>query len=123
MEWTITIKEDNQYVEIVTIGVADRDGTLDMAKAIAIAMGKNKIKKALIDHRNINSVSGETVEVYQRPKQFEEIGVIRGIKVAEVVKPEHSEFFNFLETVCKNRGYNFSIFNDQKSALEWLLKS
>jgi hypothetical protein len=122
MEWTITIKEENQYGEIVTSGVADRSGSLDMAKAIAIALSKNKIKKVLIDHKNINSVSGETVEVYQRPKQFKEIGVIHGIKVAEVVKPEHKEFFNFLETVCVNRGYAFSIFNDQKSALEWLLK-
>jgi hypothetical protein len=83
---------------------------------------EKKITKALIDHRNINSVSGGTLEVYERPKQFKEIGVIHGIKVAEVVKPEHKEFSNFLETVCVNRGYAFSIFNDQKSALEWLLK-
>ena len=43
--------------------------------------------------------------------------------VAEVVKPEHREFFNFLETVCVNRGFIFSIFHDQKAALEWLLES
>jgi hypothetical protein len=34
MEWSITIKEKNQYVEIVTGGAADRNGSLDMAKAI-----------------------------------------------------------------------------------------
>jgi hypothetical protein len=32
MEWSITIKEKNQYVEIVTGGAADRNGSLDMGK-------------------------------------------------------------------------------------------
>jgi hypothetical protein len=122
MEWTITIKEEEHYAEIITRGVADRNGSLDMVKAIAIAMSEHKIKKAVIDHRNIDSVAGRTVEVYQRPKQLQEMGVIPGLKIAEVVKPEHKEFFNFLETVCINRGFNFAIFIDQKSALEWLLK-
>ena len=122
MEWTITLNEENQYVEVVTRGVADRDGSIDMAKATSIAMSKNRIQKALIDHGKINSVSGGIVEIYDRPKELKEIGTIEGIMVAEVVKPEHKEFFNFLETVCVNRGYSFSIFEDRKSALEWLLK-
>ena len=45
MEWTITLNEEKQYAEIVTIGIADRDGSLDMAKAISKALNKNKIKK------------------------------------------------------------------------------
>lgn len=123
MEWTITLNEESQYAEIVTSGIADRDGSLAMAKAISIALSKTKIKKMLIDHRNISTVSGSTTEIYSRPKEFKEIGVIQDIKVAEVVKPEHKAFFNFLETVCVNRAYRFSIFDDRKSALEWLLNS
>ncbi|MDY6988828.1 MAG: hypothetical protein SWQ30_12315 [Thermodesulfobacteriota bacterium] len=123
MEWTITLKEEDKYVEIVTSGIADREGSLNMAKAIATALSKLKIKKILIDHRAISRVSGRTVEVYRRPTEFKGIGVIQGIRVAEVVKPEHKEFFGFLETVCVNRGYIFSVFDDQKPALEWLLKS
>jgi hypothetical protein len=122
MEWTITIKEEDHYAEIITSGVADKNGSLDMAKEIAIAMSKNKIKRALIDQRNIVSVSGGIGEVYQRPKQLQEMGVIGGIKIAEIVKPEHKEFFDFLETVCINRGFNFALFIDKESALEWLLK-
>jgi hypothetical protein len=45
MEWTITLNEEKQYAEIVTIGIEDRDGSLDMAKAISKALNKNKIKK------------------------------------------------------------------------------
>ncbi|MBT8489728.1 MAG: hypothetical protein KJN62_01640 [Deltaproteobacteria bacterium] len=123
MQWTITLNEENQYAEVVTSGIADRDGSLGMAKAISMTLSKKRIKKVLIDHRDIGTVSGETLEVYDRPVEFKEIGVITGIKIAEIVKQEHKQFFTFLETVCVNRGHMFSIFDDQKSALEWLLKS
>jgi len=122
MEWNIALREESKYVEIVTSGVADKSGSLGMAKAIATALQEHKINRALIDHRNIDSVLGGTLEVYHRPEQLAEIGVIRGIKIAEIVKPEHQEFFSFLEVVCVNRGYEFSVFHDQESALAWLLK-
>jgi hypothetical protein len=123
MEWTITLNEESHYVEVVTSGVADRDGSLEMVKEISMILRKAKIKKLLIDHSHIMAVSGESVEQYQRPKEFKEIGVILGIKVALVVKADHKAFFNFLEAVCVNRGYIFSICDDKKSALAWLLSS
>ena len=123
MEWTITLNEENQYAEIVTGGVADRDGSLEMAKEISKVLSKTKIKKLLIDHRNIRSVSGGIVEIYNRPKEFEKIGVIPGVKIAEVIRADHKTFFHFLETVCVNRGYKLLIFDDKKSALKWLLSS
>jgi hypothetical protein len=123
MEWMITLNEEGQYAEIVTSGIVDKDGTREMAKAISVVLSKAKIKKILIDHRNVSAVSGGILDIYQRPKELEEFGAVRGIHVAEVVKEEHNEFFSFLETVCVNRGYIFSIFNDKKSALGWLLSS
>jgi hypothetical protein len=123
MEWTISLNEDGQYAAVVTGGSADNVGSLAMVKAISTTLGGTKIKRVLIDHRNISNISGSIVDVYNRPKAFEEIGVFQNIKVAEVVKPEHRKFFDFLETVCVNRGYDFSIFEDEKDALEWLLKA
>lgn len=123
MDWKITIDKEKQYAEIVTSGVADKAGSLEMAIALPLALKEHKIKKVLIDHRNIYSVIGNAADVYSRPKQFPDIGVVPGIWVAEVVKPEHAEFFKFLELVCLNRGYKFSVFNDKKIALDWLLNS
>ena len=117
------LDEENQYAEIVTSGIVDRDGSLEMAKAVYIALSKKQIKRLLIDHSNISMVSGGTVEMYHRPVELKEIGMVQDIKVAIVVKPEHNEFFHFLETVYVNRGYMVSVFNDRESALEWLLKS
>ena len=123
MEWTITLHEEKQYAEIVTEGVADRNGSLDMAKEIFRVSSEAKIKKLIIDHRNIRAVSGGTVEVYKRPKELKQVGMIPGIKVAEIVKADHRAFFRFLETVCINRGFLFLTFEDKKSALKWLLAS
>ena len=121
MEWTITLNEQIQYAEVATGGLADRNGSLEMAMEISRVLARAKIKKILIDHRRISAVSGGTVEIYQRPKELKAIGAAKGIKVAEVVKAEHKAFFRFLETVCVNRGFLFLTFEDRKSALKWLL--
>jgi hypothetical protein len=123
MEWIITVNEESKYVEIVTSGVADESGSLAMAKAIPQALGKYEIKNIIIDHRNISSVSGKVADVYSRPKQFQEMGVIHGIKVAVIVKAEHKDFFKFLELIFVNRGYLYAVFNEKKPALDWLLTS
>ena len=121
MKWEITINVEQKYVEIITRGNADGEGSLKMAKAIAETMRQNKITKALIDHSHVDSVSGHVVDVYQRPKIFKLIGVILGIKIAEIIKPEHRAHFKFFETVCLNQGYNLSVFHDRDSAMNWLL--
>ncbi len=120
MEWEITIKANDRYVEIVTNGVADYESSMQMAKAIAETMRHHRITNALIDHRNIKSTSGSVLEVIERPKLFRIIGLILGIKIAAIVHPDHTDHFKFLETVCVNQGFKYSVFYDKSSALEWL---
>ena len=122
MEYEIRIHKEEKYVEVVTKGVANKDGSLSMAKTIKETMQQRKITKALIDHRNIESVSGEIIEIYDRPKLFRIIGVIWNIKIAEIIKPDHVEHFRFFETVCINQGFRISIFQEKLPALEWLLR-
>jgi hypothetical protein len=122
MEWKIVINDEDRYVEVTTSGIADKDGSLDMAKAITHTMRTNRITKALIDHRNVVSVMGGTVDIYDRPKLFKIIGAILRIKIAEIIKPEHLEHFKFFETVCVNQGYQISVFQDKEKALAWLLE-
>jgi hypothetical protein len=119
MEWEITTHKN--YIEISTKGVADKDSSMAMAKIITHEMRKNLIKKALIDHRNLVSVTGNAFEIYERPKFLKIIGAIFQIQVAEIVKPEHREHFKFLETVCVNQGFKFQVFEEKCQALKWLL--
>jgi hypothetical protein len=122
MEWKIIIHDEERYVEVITSGLGDREGSLNMAKDITHAMRTHRITRALIDHRNIEEVAGKTIDVYNRPKVFRLIGAILRIKIAEIIKREHIEHFRFLETVCLNQGYRLSVFQDKDKALAWLLK-
>lgn len=119
MEWNIIIHRD--HIEIVTSGSADKRSSLEMAKAVMRTMQRYRMTRAFIDHRNLEAVTGDLVDVYERPKIFRIIGVVLGIRIAEVVKPEHQEHFKFLETVCMNQGYRFSVFHEKDQALRWLL--
>ena len=122
MEWSITVHEEERYAEIVTSGVADKDGSLEMARGMTPILERNKITKALMDHRQLEQAVGGMADVYDRHREFRNIGVVRPVKIAEVVRPEHTRFFEFLALVLRNRGYSVSIFHDRESALEWLLE-
>ena len=122
MDWKIAINDEFKYVEVITGGIADKDDSLNMAKAITHVMKANRITKALIDHRNVESVTGNIFDIYDRPKLFRIIGIVLRIKIAEIIKSEHLEHFKFLETVCVNQGYRMSTFQEKEKALTWLLE-
>lgn len=121
MEWNLVVHDKDRYVEVVTSGIVDSDGTIDMAQAIAQTMKSHRLTKALIDHRNVVSVIGSTLATHNRPKIFRFIGLTLGIKLAELIKPEHEYHFKFFETVCLDQGYKLSVFYDKDKALTWLL--
>jgi len=68
----------------------------------------------LSDHRTLNSVSDDTLDVYSRPENLHQIGAVHGSKVAELIRLEHKEFLRFLETVCINRDDDFMIFYESR---------
>ena len=122
MNWEIIVHDDEGFIEFITSGHADRDGSLDMARVITENMRKHNITRALIDHTKISDVTGDAVEIYDRPKILKRIGEIYKIKIAEIIKEEHGNHFRFFETVCKNQGILFSIFHEREKAIPWLLK-
>lgn len=122
MEWTISFLPDKKIVTIQTSGVADEKDSMEMAKHISKAMIKYMTTRCLIDHSAIDSVSGNAVEIYHRPKSLVNIGVPFKVKIAEVVLPVYRAHFGFLEAVCRNRGFDFHIFDDRETAIQWLVE-
>lgn len=121
MEWDIVINEEHQYVEVITRGIADKDSSLNMVKAIANETKDRKFKKILIDHHNLERVVGSIMDIYERPKLLKESGTTPIIKIALIIKAEHWEHFKFFETVCVNQGFTVSIFQDKEKAMSWLI--
>lgn len=122
MEWTTAFLPDQQIVVIQTHGIADETDSLEMAKSIAKTMMEYKAMRCLIDHSAISLVSGNVVEIYHRPQELRGFGIPSSVKIAEVVPPAYAKHFGFLETVCRNRGFDFQTFDTQESAIQWLIK-
>lgn len=121
MEWEVIYHDNPRYLEIVTRGVADEGASAVMAKAVKETMQAARLTRVLIDHRNITAVTGNIVAVRERPTLFRLIGVLLGVRIAELIRPEHREHFRFLETVCANRGYKLGVHYTREAALAWLL--
>ncbi len=120
MEWNATFLPEDRIVVIETSGIADKEGSIGMAKSIAKTMMIHRSVRCLVDHSAVESVTGNSFEIYDRPNLFVKLGVPFKIKLAEVVRREHREHFGFLETVCRNRGFIFRLFDDRESAIGWL---
>lgn len=122
MDWEIIIHSDPKFVEVITMGIADMDGSFAMAQELTNVMRKDRITRALIDHRNIDSVQGGTLDVNERPGIMKLLGLIIKIRIAEIVKPDHVQHFQFLETVFLNQGFSFRIFQEKEKAEKWLFE-
>lgn len=122
MEWNIIINDEHKYIEVITRGIADKESSLSMVKAVINEVEARNIKKVLFNHRNLENVIGSVLDIYQRPQELKESGLKFNGKTALIIKPEHWEHYRFLETVCKNQGILVSIFQDKEEAISWLLK-
>jgi hypothetical protein len=91
-----------------------------MVKNIMLAMKEHKSLRCLLDHTEIRFVSGKTIEVFNRPEEIKKTGMPLNVRLAAVIPEIYTEHFNFLETVCKNRGISYRIFTNCKSATNWL---
>lgn len=121
MEWTVSVLSGQKIVVIQTQGVADEADSLKMAKSIAETMAEYNAERCLIDHSAIHSVTGAVVKIYYRPQELREVGIPSKVRIAEAVLPAHKAHFDFFETVCRNRGFDFRIFNERESAIQWLV--
>ena len=119
MEWTIEYIAEQQLIYIKTKGILTNENANLMIKDVVQEMAKHECLKQIVDHREtIFELSVR--EYYERPDINKEIGISYSWKIAMVFK-ELSENTRFMETVFRNRGYNFHQFDDIDKAMEWLL--
>ncbi len=121
MNWEITFNSGKQYLGVTTSGIAGTENTIKMAKAIAEECRRLKNTRVIIDHSKIEDVNGSMPDIYTRPKELHNIGVPVIMRIAVVIRQEHSEHFKFLELVLKNQGFNYALFYKKDLALDWLL--
>jgi len=119
MEWTIEYLANEKLLYIKTKGRLTKESANAMLRDVVEEMTHQQCVKQLVDHRE--TVFELTVlEYYERPDINKEIGISYSWKIAMVFK-ELNENTRFMETVFRNRGYNFQQFDDIEEARKWVL--
>lgn len=119
MEWKIKYLLDEHILYVKTKGRVTADAANSMVKDIVEAAACHLCDRQIVDHRNSVFAFG-LFEYYERPDINMKIGISRRWKIAMVFS-ELSKNTYFMETVFRNRGYNFRQFDDIEKARNWLL--
>ena len=119
MEWTIEYLADERILYVKTRGVMTRDVANAMVGEIVDAMKQYQCNLQIVDHRQ-TTLAFSLMEYYERPEVNRQIGISTTWKIAMVFK-ELTDDTLFMETVFRNRGYNFRQFDDLDMAREWVL--
>lgn len=112
---------DQDIVLVITSGTYILGAEIDtLEKAIEVSQ-QCKCKKLLFDHRKATVVA-RTLESYDRPTIYENLGFDRITKLASLVSEINDEL-RFYETVCRNRGWQMRVFDEYADAAAWLAKT
>ncbi len=118
MEWTIEYIDIEDILYIKTKGVLTSESANTMVKEAVQAMASHQCSKQIVDHRE-TSFALNLIEYYERPAVNQQIGISRLWKIAMIFK-ELNEQTYFMETVFRNRGFDFRQFADMQEAKDWL---
>ena len=94
-----------------------RENTLEVIRLVK----EHGTSRVLSDNTDMVT-DAKTTDLFNLPKLYDELGFSKASKVANImnVATGRKENYQFYETVCRNRGYDIKLFDDQESALKWL---
>ncbi len=118
MEWTIEHRPEQDILYLKSGGVMDVSSANAMVADLVAAAARYACRRHLVDHR-ATTFAFNLVNYFERPAINEKIGVSVTWKTA-MVFAESTQETHFMETVFRNRGYNFREFTDVNEALAWL---
>jgi len=118
--YTLTTEDKGSHVLVRASGFRTRATVIAMTIEIFDAILATRLSKALIDVRELKGRLGildiyiVVTEVFQKLRG-------KGVRKVAIVDERVSSSRDWLiETIARNRGFNFRVFSDQEDALEWL---
>ncbi|MBP6178827.1 MAG: hypothetical protein KA473_14170 [Anaerolineales bacterium] len=120
MNWQMRYDENEQIIFIKTNGILEITSANYMRAEGAALIKEHNCMRLLLDHSGIVRDALSTMEIYDLPRRYEEMGLTRQLKMALVIPHEFVENLRFYETVCRNNGYSVQLFSDHDLALKWL---
>ncbi len=118
MHWTIEYIADEDILYIKTSGVLTREPANAMVEEIVRAADTYQCNRQIVDHRE-TTFALKLLEYYERPALNQQIGISYSWKIAMVFKELNKDTY-FMETVFRNRGFQFRQFLTVEEAKDWL---
>lgn len=123
MSYNLTIEKKGDVLWVTATGMRSLETVISMSKDIMAACAEQKVRRVLIDVRELKErmKMGEIYEISDKyfPK-IRDRSVITHSAIVDLKEFEHE--YKFFETVAMNRGFNLRLFSDPDEAVEWLRK-
>jgi hypothetical protein len=123
MDYKLAIETKNDVLWVKATGTRSRETVLDMSGDVLEACVKERVKKVLIDVRELQGrlLPKDSYDI--AAKHFPKIRDPNVITQAALVDlEEFRDQYRFFENVAVNRGFNLRIFPNVEDALQWLAK-
>jgi len=122
MDWEFHYRQEPNYLEVIISGPLSHDELNAMAIERWVLLRRFNCRKILFDFSRITNFLN-TVDIYSRPDQSEQVGVLRTNNSAAVAPQIYFKEFKFMETVYKNRGFDLNVFNNKEDAINYLINA
>ncbi len=122
MKWQMTYNETENTVIIKTSGVLETASATTMRNEGWEFIKQHGCLRCLLDHSDLEGYLLQTLDIYNIPKIYKEIGIPHSFRMAVIVPKILMKDLYFYETVCRNNGYFVSLFFEQEDAWNWLKK-
>ena len=120
MSWSVHYVSELKIISVTTSGVFTPEVNVEILKEILTKSAEFECNYVLIDHRK-SEISFSFLEIHGLPALYDRFEVERKYKVAVVFK-EVTRDDKFFQDVCRNRGFNYKVFDDYDAGLNWLLE-
>ncbi|SMG50872.1 hypothetical protein SAMN05661096_03760 [Marivirga sericea] len=119
---SIKISEEKDFLKVISQGERTEFGVvLQNAEKIHNAIQASDKRLILLDYR-LTIFKMPHNEAFNLLKVFElKLTEFKEVKMAAIINPRTAEIGGFWESICRKRGFDYQIFQNEEEAKEWLL--
>jgi hypothetical protein len=121
MDFTVEFILKDSIIQATVIGEFDNQELSKVSTALIEAQQEHDCYNILFDCRRAVSKL-RTIEIHQRPKVAQSLGLSMHSKIAVVYKIQVDDY-QFYENTAYNQGMIVKLFSDFRKARKWLLEA
>ena len=119
--WGAAYVPDRETVVVNGSGRLSLEDLKGTARGAADLLLRNRASRVLLDCSEA-MLDVRVLDIFYLPECYKKVGVPASARIALVLPRtrQSSSIFEFYETVCRNKGYTCKLFQNQRSAEQWL---